>query len=195
MSPGSRSPAGVGGILAIAMAKVRVQELRKLTLPIETVVDAVLELDRSHGGSLAIGKLMEARIETGAAPGLTLVVIQGSGGAAAAVQKHYTLPAVAAAAIHYCFRARIPLPRQATKSIEIVGETFQLTIQTTTEVLRLHGELPQVSQVEVGARAGGAEPIAATGDAALDDPTTPEASEASETAAAAESQEAATAAA
>ncbi len=195
MSPGSRSPAGVGGILGIAMAKVRVQELRKLTLPIETVVDAVLELDRSHGGTLAIGKLMEARIEIGAAPGLTLVVIQGSGSAAAAVQKHYTLPAVAAAVIHYCFRARIPLPRQATKSIEIVGEAFQLTIQTNTEVLRLHGELPQVSQVEVGARPAGAEPIAATGDAALDDPTTPEAAEASEPAAEAETPEAATAAA
>jgi hypothetical protein len=173
MSPGSRSAADDDGMLAIAMAKVRVQELRKLTLPIETVVDAVLELDRSHGGTLAIGKLMEARIETGAAPGLTLVVIQGSGSAAAAVQKHYTLPAVAAAVIHYCFRARIPLPRQATKSIEIVGEEFQLTIQTVTEVLRLHGEVPQVSQVQVGARAATAEPIAATGDAALDDPTTP----------------------
>lgn len=155
------------------MAKVRVQELRKLTLPIETVVDAVLELDRSHGGTLAIGKLTEARVETGAAPGLTLVVIQGSGSAAAAVQKHYTLPAVAAAVIHYCFRARIPLPRQATKSIEIVAEGFQLTIQTTTEVLRLHGEVPEVSQVEVGVPAAAAESVAATGDAALDDPTTP----------------------
>jgi hypothetical protein len=176
------------------MAKVRVQEIRKLTLPIETVVDAVLELDRSHGGTLAIGKLMEARIETGTAPGLTLVVIQGSGGAAAAVQKHYTLPAVAAAVIHYCFRARIPLPRQATKSIEIVGDAFQLTIQTITEVLRLHGELPQVSQVAVGSRAG-AEPIVATGDAALDDPTTAEASDASEVPEAPETAEPATAAA
>jgi hypothetical protein len=174
------------------MAKVRVQEIRKLTLPIETVVDAVLELDRSHGGTLAIGKLMEARVETGAAPGLTLVVIQGSGSAAAAVQKHYTLPAVAAAVIHYCFRARIPLPRQATKSIEIVADGFQLTIQTTTEVLRLHGELPQVSQVEVGGRPAGAEPIVATGDAALDDPTTPAAPE---TPVETESPEAATAAA
>jgi hypothetical protein len=157
------------------MAKVRVQEVRKLLLPIETVVDAVLELDRSHGGTLAIGKLMEARVETGTQPGLTLVVIQGSGSAAAAVQKHYTLPAVAAAVIHYCFRARIPLPRQATKSIEVVPEGFQLTIQHVTEVLRLHGELPQVSQVEVGSRP--ADPVIATGDAALDDPTSPEVEE------------------
>src|SRR5579862_7907544 len=195
MSPGSRPAGNDLGILGMAMAKVRVQELRKLLLPIETVVDAVLELDRSHGGTLAIGKLMEARVETGTQSGLTLVVIQGSGSAASAVQKHYTLPAVAAAVIHYCFRARIPLPRQATKSIEIVGEAFQLTIQTNTEVLRLHGELPQVSQVEVGARPAGAEPIAATGDAALDDPTTPEPAEASEPAAETETPEAATAAA
>ncbi len=151
------------------MAKVRIQEFRKLLLPIETVVDAVLELDRSHGGTLAIGKLMEARVESGAQAGLTLVVMQGSGSAAAAVQKHYTLPAVAAAVIHYCFRARIPLPRQATKSMEVVPEGFQLTIQTVTEVLRLHGELPQVSQLEVGGRS--ADPIVVTGDAALDDPT------------------------
>jgi hypothetical protein len=154
------------------MAKVRIQEFRKLLLPIETVVDAVLELDRSHGGTLAIGKLMEARVESGAQAGLTLVVMQGSGSAAAAVEKHYTLPAVAAAVIHYCFRARIPLPRQATKSMEVVPEGFQLTIQTVTEVLRLHGELPQVSQLEVGGRP--ADPIVVTGDAALDDPTSPD---------------------
>ena len=180
MSPGSRLVAGEGGILAAAMAKVRIHELRKLTLPIETVVDAVLELDRSHGGKLAIGKLMEARVETGAAPGLTLVVIQGSGSGQAVVQKNYTMPAVAAAVIYYCYRARIPLPRQGTKSIEIIPEGFQLTIQATTEVLRLHGELPQVSQVEVGARSTEGEPIVATGDAALDDPTTPPATEATE---------------
>jgi signal-transduction protein with cAMP-binding, CBS, and nucleotidyltransferase domain len=170
MSDGSRLPPLRGVILDLAMAKVRVQEVRKLLLPIDTVVDAVLELDRSHGGALALGKLMEARVETGTEPGLTLVVMQGSGSAAAAVQKHYTLPAVAAAVIHYCFRARIPLPRQATKSIEIVGEGFQLTIHHTTEVLRLHSEVPQVSQVEVGAKPS-VEPVVATGDAALDDPT------------------------
>jgi hypothetical protein len=172
MSPGSRLTGNDLGILGTAMAKVRIQEVRKLLFPIETAVDAVLELDRSHGGTLAIGKMMEARVETGTQPGLTLVVIQGSGSSAAAVQKHYTLPAVAAAVIHYCFRARIPLPRQATKSIEVVPEGFQLTIQHVTEVLRLHGELPQVSQVEVGSRP--TDPVVATGDAALDDPTSPE---------------------
>jgi hypothetical protein len=160
-------------MLGLAMAKLRIQEVRKLLFSTETVVDAVLELDRSHGGTLAIGKLTEVRVQTGSAPGMTLVVMQGSGGSAAAIQKHYTLPAVAAAAIHYCFRARIPLPRQGTKSIEIVPDGFQLTISTNTEVLRLHGDVPEVSQIQVGATPAAAEPIAATGDAALDDPTSP----------------------
>ncbi|HEY1899942.1 MAG TPA: hypothetical protein VGG49_09130 [Steroidobacteraceae bacterium] len=162
------------------MAKLRILEVRKLLLPVETVVDAVLELDRSHGGTLASAKLLEARVETGADPGLSLLITKGAGDSAAAIQKRYTLPAIAAAAIHYCFRARIPLPRQATKSIEVVPEGFQLTIQTLTEVPRLHGAAPTVSQVAQEPQG----PIVAAGDAALDDPTSsePETADASETA-------------
>src|SRR5580698_8895340 len=162
-------------MLLMAMAKVRIQEIRKLLLPVETVVDAILELDRSHGGALASAKLLEVRVETGAEPGLSLVLMQGSGSAAAVVEKHFTLPAVAAAAIHYCFRARIPLPRQGTKSIEVTPEGYQLTIQTITEVLRLHGEVSKISHVERAADIqSGPAPHEAVGDAALDDPTTTE---------------------
>jgi hypothetical protein len=152
------------------MVKVRIQEVRKLLLPVETVVDAILELDRSHGGALANATLTEVRVETGADPGLSLVIAQGSADAATTLEKRFTLPAIAAAAIHYCFRARIPLPRQATKSIEVTPEGFQLTIQTVTEVLRLHGDVPKVSHVERAAAAGGP-PQEAVGDAALYDPT------------------------
>jgi hypothetical protein len=159
-------------MLLMAMAKVRIQEVRKLLLPVETVVDAILELDRSHGGTLASAKLLEVRVETGADPGLSLVLLQGSGNDAAAVEKHFTLPAVAAAAIHYCFRARIPLPRQGIKSIEVMPEGYQLTIQTVTEVPRLHAEVSKISHVERAAPVeSGPEPHEAIGDAALDDPT------------------------
>ena len=162
-------------MLLVTMAKVRIQEIRKLLLPVETVVDAILELDRSHGGALSSAKLLEVRVESGADPGLTLVLVQGSGSAASALEKRFTLPAVAAAAIHYCFRARIPLPRQGAKSIEVTPEGFQLNIQTVTEVLRLHGEVPKISHVERAATAeSGPPPHEAIGDAALDDPTTTE---------------------
>ncbi len=162
-------------MLLVAMAKVRIEEVRKLLLPVETVVDAIVELDRSHGGALANAKLTEVCIETGADPGLSLILLQGSGAAATTVEKHFTLPAIAAAAIHYCFRARIPLPRQGIKSIEVTPEGYQLTIQTVSEVLRLHGEVPKVSHAERGAPSTSARPPhEAIGDAALDDPTTGE---------------------
>jgi hypothetical protein len=157
------------------MAKVRIQEVRKLLLPVETVVDAILELDRSHGGALAGAKLTDVRIESGPEPGLTLVLLQGSGAAATTLEKHFTLPAIAAASIHYCFRARIPLPRQGMKSIEVTPEGYQLNIQSVTEVLRLHGEVPKISHVERAAPTASGVPHEAIGDAALDDPTSSEA--------------------
>lgn len=159
-------------MLVRAMAKVRIQEVRKLLLPVETAVDAILELDRSHGGALASARLLEVRIETGGDPGLSLVLAQGSGNAAAPLERHFTLPAIAAAAIHYCFRARIPLPRHGVKSIEVTPEGYQLTIQTVTEVLRLHDEVPKVSHVERAAAAESVQPRHdVVGDAALIDPT------------------------
>lgn len=159
-------------MLAMVMAKVRIQEVRKLLLPVETVVDAILELDRSHGGALTNAELLEVRVESGADPGLSLILRRGSGTTATTLEKHFTLPAIAAASIHYCFCARIPLPRYGTKSIEVTAEGFQLTIQTVTEVLRRHGEVPTVSHVERAADAAAHEAApGASGDAALDDPT------------------------
>jgi len=152
-------------------------------------VDAVLELDRAHGGSLSKGALVEARIELGAEAGLTLVVKQGCGSAATEVQRRYALTEVAAAAIHYCARARIPLPRNSTKSIGVGPEGFHLTIEVPTEVARLHGALPEGSARSAGMGAEvssepAAEPwdeseeegaaIEASGAAALDDPTSPQ---------------------
>jgi len=176
------------------MAKVRIQEVRKLLLPVETVVDAILELDRSHGGALANATLTEVRVETGADPGLSLLIAQGSGSAATTLEKRFTPAAIAAAAIHYCFRARIPLPRQATKSIEVTREGFHLTIQTVTEVLRLHGDVPKVSHVEQVAAAG-SPTHEAIGDAALYDPTATDTSTSTTSETAAEGETPATAAA
>jgi hypothetical protein len=176
------------------MAKVRIQEVRKLLLPVETVVDAILELDRSHGGTLANATLTEVRVETGADSGLSLLIAHGSGTAATTLEKRFTLAAIAAAAIHYCFRARIPLPRHATKSIEVTREGFQLTIQTVTEVLRLHGDVAKVSHIERAAATGGPA-REAVGDAALFDPTAPDTSTATTSETAAEADAPATAAA
>jgi hypothetical protein len=140
-----------GGSIPGDMVKLRIQEVRTLLLPVETVVDAILELNRSNGGTLAASRLTEVRVERGENPGLSLVIQQASGGTETTVCRHFSMAAIAAAAIHYCLRARIPLPRQSTKSLEVTAEGFQLTIQKLSEVLRLHGEVPMVCHDEPGA--------------------------------------------
>ena len=122
------------------MPKVQVQELRRLLLPVDTAVDAVIELDREHGGLLARSALLEVQVDSGAEPGL--VILFQPPGSVERVRRRFSLAAIAAAIINYCWKARIPLPRSGTKRIDIVPDGFAMTIEATVELLRRHGPLP-----------------------------------------------------
>jgi hypothetical protein len=123
------------------MPKVAVHEVRKLLVPIDTAVDAVLDLDSEQGGVLAFGTIVEAQIETEPQPGLSIVV-QRRG--TDVVERRKFEPAILAAAfIRYCWKCRIPLPRHGSKRIEIGPDGFLFTIEGTLEVVRRHGGLPQ----------------------------------------------------
>lgn len=119
------------------MPKLLIYETRRLVLPLQTVVDAILELDRERGGRLSLAAITDARIETGDNPGLVLQLTQAD--ALSGETRRYSLPAIAAAVIHYCWKARIPLPRHWSKSIEIVPEGFALALQGSVEIQRRHG--------------------------------------------------------
>jgi hypothetical protein len=127
------------------MAKLQVHEVRKLMLPIETAVDAVLELDCEQGGLLAFGTIVAAQIESEPEPGL-LVVVQRRG-TETTERRKFEFPILAAAFIRYCWKCRIPLPRQGAKRIEIGPEGFIFTIEGTVEVVRRHGAVPQRAAV------------------------------------------------
>jgi hypothetical protein len=158
------------------MGKVAISEVRKILLPIETVVDAILEFDYTHRRTLCGGKLLEARIEDGDNPGLLLVVLQGAGDDAKALESRFGLAAVAAAIIQYCAKAYVPLPRDATKGITIVPEGFLLTLRSQKEVQELHSSVSAAWRTESGARTRevsdrGQTFVNSAGDAALCDPT------------------------
>jgi hypothetical protein len=123
-----------------AMPKVQVHELRRLLLPVETAVDAVIELDREHGGMLSRSALLEVQVDTGAEPGL--VIVFQPAGSEERVRRRFSQAAIAAAIINYCWKARIPLPRNGTKRIDVVPDGFAMTIEATVELLRKHGPLP-----------------------------------------------------
>jgi hypothetical protein len=138
------------------MATLLINESRRIVLPLEAVVDAVLQLDWEHGGWLAEARLKEARVETGAEPGLVLCVQRPE--AVEPETRRYSLPAVAAAIVHLCVKARIPLPRWQ-KRIAIVPEGFELVLEGTVEISRYYGPLPEMRTVAAPAQA--AEPVRA----------------------------------
>lgn len=146
------------------MAKVQVHEVRRLMLPVETAVDAALELDCEQGGLLAFGAIIEAHIESDPEPGLVVVVRRR--GTESTERRKFEFPILAAAFIRYCWKCRIPLPRQGSKRIEIGPEGFIFTIEGTVEVVRRHGALPQRASV----------PAVAAPDAAPDEVSEPVAS-------------------
>ncbi len=123
------------------MARIPVHEVRKLMLPLDTALDAVLELDSEQGGPLAFGVVVSAQIETDPVPGL-MVVVQRRGTESTDSRK-FELSMLAAAFIRYCWKCRIPLPRYGAKKIEIGPDGFIFTIEGTVEVVRRHGGLPQ----------------------------------------------------
>jgi hypothetical protein len=143
--------------------KVLIYETRRLVLPLETVVDAVLELDRERGGRLAMASIADARIEEGENPGLILEVLQPD--AISPDARRYPLAAIAAAVIHYCWKTRVPLPRNWSKSIEIVPEGFALALNGTVEIQRRHGgfatSVPSETAAAQGEAASAAEEVVA----------------------------------
>jgi hypothetical protein len=140
------------------MATFLINESRRIVLPLEAAVDAVLQLDWEHGGWLAEAPLKEARIETGAEPGLILCVQRPE--AIEPETRKYSLPAVAAAIVHLCVKARIPLPRWQ-KRIAIVPEGFELVLEGTVEISRYYGPLPE-TRAAVAPRPVGPAPAEAT---------------------------------
>jgi hypothetical protein len=122
------------------MATLEIRESRRFLIPLESAVDAVLQLDWEHGGWVAESALIEARIEAGENPALVLAVQRR--GVPEPVTCRYSLPAVAAAIISLCRKTRIPLPHSWPKRLEIVPEGFELSLEGIVQFPRYHGALP-----------------------------------------------------
>lgn len=126
------------------MANLCIYETRRLLLPIETAVEAVLQFDRDSGGTFYLGTILDARIESEAAP--SLVITMRSHCSEAVEQRTFNVPKIAAAIINYCRDARIPLPRGGKKSLELAAEGFVFCIQTSAKMRSWHSNWQQPAQ-------------------------------------------------
>ena len=114
------------------MGTFTVHESRRLTLPLEAVVEAVLLFDRDSGGTLCYGTILDATIEANPSPSLALTMRSRKSNNVE--HRTFNLAAIAAAIIHYCRQAKIPLPRGSQKTLEVVPEGLAFCIQTSTSM-------------------------------------------------------------
>lgn len=114
------------------MPAVTIKESRKLVLPLETVIEALLHFDRKSHGPLSRGDVLEgAPVHDDAGEGIDVAVRMAD----QAIEWHrFDLDTVAAAIISYCRAKRIPLPYSGVKSLALTRDGITFNIENTVSI-------------------------------------------------------------
>ncbi len=117
------------------VAALTIKESRKLVLPLDTVVEALLHFDGKSHGPLSRGDVLQAEIVRDAqGDGIDVAVRSG---ASHIVDWHrFNFSSIAAAIISYCRARRIPLPYSGVKSLELTREGIEFRIENTVSISR-----------------------------------------------------------
>jgi len=113
---------------------VTIKESRQLVLPLQTVLDAVVQLDRKSHGSLSRGEVVQAEFVPGTSleSGLDVAVLTPD--ERVIEWRHFTIRELADAIINFCRSKRIPLPYAGTKSLSITEHGAAFQIETTVDL-------------------------------------------------------------
>lgn len=130
------------------MANTLIHESRRLLLPFDTVVDALIELEIKHGRWPAGASLVEVSLHDSTDDGARSIVLSvRQSRQEGTSQRTYRLPIIAAAIVNYCLTMRVPMPRNSSKAIEILPEGIALHLENTLTLQRRHAEGPPVQVV------------------------------------------------
>ena len=153
------------------MANTLIHESRRLQFPLDTLVDAIIELEHKQGHWPPRTTVVGASIDNsdGNGAGVVLSVHRPEGGAV--TERRYSLSMIAAAIVNYCLTLRVPIPRNSTKSIQLLADGVALLLENTVMLQSRHEELSTLAagsvkplspapaaEPETGAAAEAAEP-------------------------------------
>jgi hypothetical protein len=154
------------------VANTLIHESRRLQFPLDTLVDALIELEDKQGHWPARTTVVGASIDNseGNGAGVVLSVHRPEGGAV--TERRYSLSMIAAAIVNYCLILRVPIPRNSTKSIQLLTDGVALVLENTVMLQSRHEELSTLA-------AGSVKPLSP---APVEKPEAPEAADAPEAA-------------
>lgn len=123
------------------MANTLIHENRRLQFPLDTLVDALIELENKQGHWPPKATVVGASIDNSGDDnaGVILSVHRPEGGEVS--ERRYSLPMIAAAIVNYCLTMRVPIPRNSTKSIQVLEDSVALVLENTVMVQSRHEEL------------------------------------------------------
>jgi hypothetical protein len=123
------------------VANTLIHETRRLQFPLDTLVDALIELEDKQGHWPPRATVVGASIDNseGNAASVVLSVHRPDGGEV--VERRYSLPMLAAAIVNYCVTMRVPIPRNSTKTIQVLEEGVTLVLENTVMLQSRHEEL------------------------------------------------------
>jgi hypothetical protein len=118
------------------VAALTIKESRKLVLPLDTVVEALLHFDGKSHGPLSRGDVLQAQIVRDDVHGDGIDVAVRTGVDHVVDWHRFNFSSIAAAIISYCRSKRIPLPYSGVKSLEISRDGITFHIENTVNVSR-----------------------------------------------------------
>lgn len=123
------------------MANTLIHETRRLQFPLDTLVDAIIELEDKQGHWASKATVVGASIVNSGAEdaGVVLSIHRPEGGEV--IERRYSLSMIAAAIVNYCLTMRVPMPRNSTKTIQVLADGIVLMLENTVMLQSRHEEL------------------------------------------------------
>ena len=123
------------------MANTLIHETRRLQFPLDTLVDALIELEDKQGHWPSKATVVGASIDHAGDGDATVILSIHPPGGGKVIERRYTLSLVAAAIVNYCVTMRVPIPRNSTKSIQVLTDGVALQLENTVMLQSRHEEL------------------------------------------------------
>ena len=118
------------------MVALTIKESRKLVLPLDTVLEALLHFDSKSHGPLSRGEVLQAEFVRNVEHGDGFDVAVRSAPTHIVDWHHFNFSTIAAAIISYCRAKRIPLPYAGVKSLELTRDGVTFHIENTVSIAR-----------------------------------------------------------
>lgn len=136
------------------MANTLIHENRRLQFPLDTLVDALIELEDKQGHWPSKATVVGAGFDNSGDGDPVVVLSVHRPGGAEVTERRYSLPLVAAAIVNYCVTLRVPIPRNSTKTIQVLADRVVLILENTVILQSRHGELSTLPAGSVQPPAG-----------------------------------------